>query len=803
MKFSEQWVREWADPEIATQALADQLSLAGLEVDGIEAAAGEFSGVVVGKVVALEQHPDADKLRVCKVEAGEHNIEGQPLQIVCGAPNVVEGMFVPLATVGAKLPGGMKIKKGKLRGVESFGMLCGASELGIEGQVDGLWALPESEPGTDVRELMWLDDQIIEVDLTPNRGDCLSVRGVAREIAVLNQCPFTELDVPTVRAATDSALPINIDAADDCPHYVGRVITGLNPAAATPGWMVERLRRGGIRSLGPLVDVTNYVLLELGQPMHAFALNKLTGGIVVRRGKAGESLELLNDETVKLDDDVLVIADDKGPVALAGIMGGAATACDDETADILLESAFFTPLVIAGKARRFGLATDSSHRFERGVDPALQTLAMERATALLLDICGGEAGELLEQGSAQVALPTLVLRSARIERLLGVPFEPAQVEDILGRLGMGLVATGEGWQVTPPSWRFDMEREEDLIEELARVRGYDSIPTATAPARMAPRGLSEKQLRLERLRNTLIERGYQEAVTYSFVDPKLQSMLFPGVKALDLANPISSELAQMRLSLWPGLIEALRHNVNRQQTRVQLFETGLRFVPKGDDAGDIGQLEQRDGVAGLMWGTAQPEQWDSADSTRPADFYDIKADVEALLACGSRSGWQFVAPDDGAEHAALHPGQTAEVHCDGEKVGIVGRLHPKLGQQLGLKRLPLMFELDQAALMAAQLPEFSPVSRFQTNRRDLALVVDEAVSAAQLRAAIEKTAGDDLQEVVIFDVFVGENIEKGKKSIALGLILQSVSSTLTDEVMDVTVQKVIDSLRTELGAEIR
>ncbi len=799
MKFSEQWVREWANPDIATQALADQLSLAGLEVDGIEPAAGEFSGIVAGQVIALEQHLDADKLRICTVEAGEHNIDGKPLQIVCGAPNVVEGMFAPLATVGAVLPGGMKIKKGKLRGVESFGMLCGAAELGIADQVDGLWSLPETVPGTDVRELMHLDDQVIEVDLTPNRGDCLSVRGVAREIAVLNQCPLTELDIPQVAATSSASLPISIEAPEDCPHYVGRVLTGLDATATTPSWLVERLRRGGIRSLGPLVDVTNYVLLELGQPMHAFALNKLSGGIVVRRAKADESLELLNDETIKLDDDVLVIADGNGPVALAGIMGGSATACDDDTTDILLESAFFAPLVVAGKARRFGLSTDSSHRFERGVDPALQTLAIERATALLLDICGGEAGALLEQGSAQLERPVLTLRSARIERLLGVPFEAAQVEDILERLGMSLQATGGGWQVTPPSWRFDMEREEDLIEELARVRGYDSIPTATAPARMAPRGLSEAQLRLERMRNVLIERGYQEAVTYSFVDPKLQSMLMPGVKALDLANPISSELAQMRLSLWPGLIEALRYNVNRQQPRVQLFETGLRFVPKGEDAGDISQLQQCDGIAGLLWGTAMPEQWDSADSTRPADFYDIKADVEALLACGVQTGWQFVA----AEHPALHPGQTAEVQLNGEVIGVVGRLHPKIGQQLGLKRLPLMFELDQAPVMAAQLPEFSPISRFQTNRRDLALVVDEGVSAAQLRAAIEKTAGEDLQEVVIFDVFVGENIEKGKKSIALGLILQSVSSTLGDEVMDVTMQKVVDSLRTELGAEIR
>ncbi|HXH03174.1 MAG TPA: phenylalanine--tRNA ligase subunit beta, partial [Candidatus Competibacteraceae bacterium] len=693
MRISEQWLREWVDPAVDSARLAAQLTMAGLEVDAVEPAAPAFSNVVVGKVIGLVPHPDAERLRVATVDVGQ----GEPLQIVCGAPNVAVGMCAPTALVGAVLPGELKIKRSKLRGVESAGMLCSAKELGLSEDAAGLMALPaDSVPGTDVRELLGLEDSIIVVDLTPNRGDCLGMAGIAREVAVLNRCPLRELEIAPVAPASDDRLPVVLEDGAGCPRYVGRVVRGVDVHAETPLWMKERLRRAGVRSLGPLVDVTNYVMLELGQPMHAFDLARLNGGIVVRRARAGETLELLNGNTVALDGETLVIADHAGAVAMAGIMGGEHTACGDDTRDVFLESAFFSPLTIAGRARRYGLHTDSSHRFERGVDPELQVKAMERATRLLLDIAGGRPGPVIEAVAAEhlPVPPSIRLRPARIRLLLGRDYAAAQVEDILSRQGMTLQRDGDAWQVLPPARRFDIAIEADLIEEIARVDGYDNVPVSQPLTRLTMQPQPEAEVPLSRLRETLIQRGYQEAITYSFVDPRFQRLLDPEAETLALANPISADLAVMRTSLWPGLVKALVYNLARQQTRVRLFESGLTF--RQED----GALRQRPYIGGVVCGPALPEQWGTA--TRGVDFYDLKADVEALLALtGEPERFAFVAARPA--HPALHPGQCARIERNGMAIGWIGALHPAMERELELDSRVLVFELDLDALRRARL----------------------------------------------------------------------------------------------------
>lgn len=790
MKFSDQWLRKWVDHGLSPEQLGHRLTMAGLELDGIEPAAPAFSGVVVGHVLAVEPHPDADKLRVCQVEDGSE----ETAQVVCGAPNVHVGMRVPFARIGAVLPGDFRIKKAKLRGVASQGMLCSAKELGLAEASEGLMPLPSDAPtGADVRDYLGLDDAILEVDLTPNRADCLSLAGIARETALLTGRPLHVPDIDPVPAVHAERLAIDIQAPAACPRYAGRVIHGVNPKAATPLWMKERLRRSGIRSISPLVDVTNYVLIELGQPMHAFDLTKLDGGIVVRLAGAGESLTLLDGQTVTLDPDVLVIADHRAAQAMAGVMGGEGSAVSDATTDIFLESAFFAPEAIAGRARRHGLHTDSSHRFERGVDPALAVRALERATQLVLDICGGKPGPVVDiQSGEGQERPPISLRAARIERLLGAQIAEEEIDGILDRLGCRVHPVAGGWQVTPPSFRFDLAIEADLIEEVARVHGYDNLPSRAHPYAPAIRPEPEARVAVDRLRELLVDRGYQEAITFSFVDPAVEALFAPGAEPLRLANPISSELAVMRSTLWAGLVKAVQHNLNRQQDRVRLFETGLSFVGQGE------ALVQTPQLAGILCGDVLPEQWGA--SARPADFFDLKGDVEALLGLahlGERVEYRV------ESHPALHPGQSARIHLDGRPIGWLGALHPALEKTLDLGRRTLVFELELNEITKGCVAKFEPLSKFPGIRRDIAVLVDEAVQASQLAAAIQACRIPELREFHVFDTYTGKGVPTGRKSLALGLILQDLSRTLTDDEVESIVKTVVARLGDDVGADLR
>ena len=791
MRFSEAWLREWVDPPLDTQALADQLSLSGLEVDAVEPAAPAFSGVVVGYVHSVAPHPDATKLRVCQVDLGS----GELLGIVCGAANVAAGQRVPVAAVGARLPGDFKIKRAKLRGVESLGMICSAAELGLAESADGIMVLPPDAPvGEDLRTWMALDDHCIELDLTPDRADCLSVAGVARDVGVLNRVDVREACIEPVPAVVEDAVSVELAAPDACPRYLCRVVRGVDPSAPTPLWMRERLRRSGLRPISVVVDVTNYVLLELGQPMHAFDLAKLDGGILVRRAVEGEELALLNGETCTLRADTLVIGDCQRPVALAGIMGGEDSAVGAETQDILLESAFFSPEAISGKARSYGLHTDSSHRFERGVDPTCCITAMERATALLLSVAGGEPGPVTVAESKAHLPPVrkILLRRTRIGQVLGLDFDDAAVEDILGRLGMKLAETEGGWRVTPPPSRFDVLLEVDLIAELGRVHGYDRIPVTHARSAAATRAPLEMAYDPVRSRRLLLDRGYFEAVTYSFVSPELQALIDPDQPPLALANPLSAELSVMRTSLWPGLVQALRQNLARQQSRVRLFESGLRFRPVGE------ALHQEPVLAGAIVGPALPEQWGANGCD--ADFFDLKSDVEALLAAAGCAHEIAFVP---ATHPALHPGKAARIERAGRRVGWLGSIHPSLAARLDLPMTVQLFELATDDLGGGPRPAFTPLSKFPSIRRDLAVVVDETVPFEAVERLALEAAGELLRDLVLFDVYAGEKIDSGRKSMALGLILQATSQTLTDDDVAAVVDRVLAMLRKELNAELR
>ena len=800
MRFSESWLREWVSPPLTAEALCDQLSMAGLEVDALEPVAPAFSGVVIGAVEAVEPHPDATKLRVCRVDAGAD----EPLQIVCGAANVAAGQRVPVARVGAVLPGDFKIKKAKLRGVASQGMICSASELGLTETSDGIMVLPAEAPvGQDVRAWLALDDQAIELDLTPDRSDCLSLAGVAREVGVLNRLSVTEPAATPVPPQHDERYPVQLDAPSACPRYLCRILRALDSNAATPLWMSERLRRSGLRPISPMVDVTNYVLLELGQPLHAFDLTTLGGAIQVRLSRSGERLALLNDDAVELDDDTLVIADDSGPLAMAGIMGGAASAVSETTQDVLLESAFFAPPAIAGRARRYGLHTDSSHRFERGVDPLLQHRAIERATALLCAIAGGEPGPVVEAVSeADLPQPvSLLLRRQRIQQVLGIAPDDAQVSDILGRLGMTLAPHAEGWQVSAPSQRFDLQREVDLIAEIGRIHGYDAIPVTHARSAAFTRAPQEMAFDLDRARQTLVARGYSEAITYSFVSPEQNACFDPrpdSAPPLTLANPLSAELSVMRGSLWPGLIQVMRQNLARQQPRVRLFETGLRFLGSGE------QLRQTPSLAAVAVGPVVPEQW-GQEQRRLLDFFDLTADLEAVLTpTGRLAALYFQAPASEADaHPALHPGQSAALLLGEQPIGWIGTLHPLLAQRLELPTAVQLFEIDLDALGLGERPAFEPVSRFPSIRRDLAILVPAELSFEQVRATVTEAAGDLLKQLILFDQYQGEHIEPGRKSLAFGLILQASSQTLVDAEVDAVVQRVVARLEQTLGAQLR
>jgi len=792
MRFSESWLREWVDlAEVDTRALVAQLTMAGLEVDAVEPAAPPFEGVVIGLVEAVEPHPDAMKLRVCPVDAGQ----GETLQIVCGAANVAAGMRVPVALVGANLPGGLRIKRARLRGVESFGMICSAAELGLAESSTGIMPLDaDAAIGEDLRRWLGLDDQCIELDLTPDRGDCLSLAGVAREVGVINRTPLHPPAMEPVPASLEDCFPVHLDAPTACPRYACRVIRGIDPAAVSPLWLRERLRRSGLRSISPVVDVTNYVLLELGQPMHGFDLRRVDGEIRARMARPGERLALLNGEKIDLRDDTLVIADARRPVALAGIMGGAETAVAEGTRDILLESAFFAPAAISGKARSYGLATDSSHRFERGVDPRLQTQAVERATRLLLDIVGGHPGPVVDVASS-AHLPErqwLRLRRERIRRVLGLALDDTDVEDILGRLGMELQTTEEGWQVLPPTSRFDILLEVDLIAEIGRIHGYDNIPVTHGLSAARTKAPPEAALDLGRVRGTLVGRGYHEVITYSFVSPELQELVDPDGAPLALANPISSDMAVMRTSLWPGLIQAARQNQARQERRVRIFETGLRFRTDG------GPLRQESVLSGLVTGTALPEQWGAP--SRLVDFYDLKADLDAVLATtGAAEAFRYVP----AEHPALHPGQTARVEREGDAIGLTGMLHPAAGVRLDMDGNAFLFEISLEALGQGVLPAFKPLSKFPAVRRDLAVVLPEDVEHRRVRDCILAAEPELLRKIVLFDVYHGEKIDSGLKSLALGLIFQAPSQTLTDGDVEGAVARVLARLGDELGARLR
>ncbi|MBT2971195.1 MAG: phenylalanine--tRNA ligase subunit beta [gamma proteobacterium symbiont of Ctena orbiculata] len=791
MKFSESWLREWVDPTVTTQELADQLSMAGLEVDSVESVAAAFNGVVVGEVLSREQHPDADKLSVCRV-----NVDGgEPLQIVCGATNVAAGMRVPVATVGALLPGDFKIKKAKLRGVESSGMICSASELGLAESSDGIMPLPEDAPvGEDFRQYLKLEDSAIDVDLTPDRGDCLGIAGIAREVGVINRCQVKPPAIDAVEAAIDDRVEVDLEADEACPRYLCRVVRDVDVNAQTPLWMQERLRRSDIRSLGPVVDVTNYVLLELGQPMHGFDLERISEKIRVRMAQAGEKLILIGGQEVDLDTETLVIADADQPVALAGIMGGEASAVNDTTRHILLESAFFAPTAISGKARSYGLHTDSSHRFERGVDPQLQAMAMERATALLIEIAGGRPGPIVEACNEQriEPRPLIELRAERVNKVLGVEIDGDEVNDILIRLEMAVNKTEQGWQVRAPSSRFDIAIEEDLIEEIGRIYGYARIPAHRGLSAMEMRERPETDFDLNRARMLLVGRDYQEVITYSFVSPEIEALIDPEKSGIRLANPISADMSVMRTSIWPGLLQTARYNQSRQQQRVRIFETGLCFFRED------GEITQEPVLAGLVTGDRFPEQWGGA--SRAADFYDLKADVEALLSLsGRREAFTFTT----AEHAALHPGQSAAISLAGENIGLIGMLHPQIEKKLDLNDPALVFEIKLDKVAQGSLPAFETLSKFPSIRRDIAIVVDQSVTFESIRNLIRDQSGKIVTDIILFDVYTGENIDSGRKSLALGLILQEKSHTLTDKEVEDVVAKVLNRLAEDFGAKLR
>jgi phenylalanyl-tRNA synthetase beta chain len=719
----------------------------------------------------------------------------ETVQIVCGAPNARAGMKAPLATVGAKLPGGMEIRKAKLRGVESFGMLCSARELGLSEDATGLMELPGELPaGAALSDVLALEDTILEVNLTPNRGDCMSVQGVAREAALLLDRPLTGPAFAPVPAQSSERFQVELEAGAGCARFAARVIRGVRPDAPAPLWMRERLRRAGLRPISAIVDVTNYVMLELGQPMHAYDLRELDGGIVVRRAKTGETLKLLDGREVTLDPSVMIIADRVKPLALAGVMGGDHSGISDGTTDVLLEVAFFLPDAVAGRGRRYGLVTDASQRFERGVDPTLQERAIERATQLLLACAGGVPGPV-EVTELRAEIPqrrAVRFRPARARSVIGAPVGDEEMASILARLGMDVQRSGEEWQVTGPSWRFDVAIEEDLVEEIARIYGFGRIPETDAFVREAMPALTETRVPVDAAQDVLVQRGYFEAITYSFVDPALQSMFCPDEAALVLRNPIAADLAAMRVSLWPGLAKALLENQRRQQPRVRLFEAGRRFNVAA------GELTEVAVIAGLAAGAALPEQWGAG--SEPVDFFDVKADVDALLRSTGASGEVRYVAD---RHPALHPGQTARIVRDDRPIGWIGRLHPELERRLDLTYSGVVFEIETESGLAARVPQHREISRFPAVRRDLAVVVDESVSVQSLLDSVRSSAGALLTGLVVFDIYRGAGITPGRKSVAIGLNLQDISRTLTDVDTDAVVARVVSDLEREHKATIR
>lgn len=791
MKISENWLRTWVNPAIDSDTLSDQLTMLGLEVDELVPAAKHFTGVVVGEVLTVIQHPDADRLRVTTVNIGS----GEPLQIVCGAPNVRVGMKAPVATIGAVLPGDFKIKKGKLRGVESQGMLCGASEIDLEDKIDGLLELPDDAPvGVNIREYLNLDDHVIDISITPNRGDCFSIRGVAREIGVINQLPVTAPEITEVAATIADQKQVHV-STDGCPRYLGRVIKNVNTKAATPEWMEEALARSGIRQHSILVDITNYVLTELGQPLHAFDGGQVQGSVHVRQATANEKLVLLNEQEIELTEDVMVIADDAKALAIAGIMGGLSSSVTDATTEIFLESAFFAPLHIAGRARSYGLHTDASQRYERGVDFELPMIAMHRASQLIQSLAGGEFGPITvaERTALLPKREAIELTQAQVDQLLGYSVESAFITDALQRLGCVVTVKAEGeWTVVPPSHRYDMAIYQDLIEEVARIHGYDNIQISL-PVIDVKLAKHQDQFELPQLRQTLVTLGYQEAISFSFADLKLEKQLNSQVNPLALANPISSDLAVMRSTLLSSLIPCVQYNINRQQSRVRFFELGLRFDYQ--NAQTIDDLNQIPTLAMIAVGSKHAESWHG--KAQAMDFFDFKGEVEEVLAAG-RVQVEYVR----SEREWLHPGQSAEILIDGKSVGYLGRLHPSLENALDLSTT-WVAELDQSAVLQTYVSNFTELSRFPSVRRDIALVISDKINVSEIQQLIEKTGGELLDSTWLFDVYTGQGVEQGKRSLAFALLWQHPSRTLEDAEIKSGMDHIIQVLESTYQATLR
>jgi phenylalanyl-tRNA synthetase beta chain len=784
MKFSENWLRTWVNPPLSSEDLAHVLTMAGLEVEALEPVAPAFNNVVVAEVLEVAKHPNADRLSVCQVNVGET----QPLTIVCGAANVAVGVKVPCARIGAVLPGNFVIKQAKVRNVESFGMLCSEKELGLATESDGLWLLPGDAPvGKTLREYLELDDKIFTLKLTPNRSDCSGMVGLAREVAALTGIALKPLAIQTQPVTLSEQLPVKVSDALGCPLYCGRLVRGANAAALTPAWMARRLERSGLRAINAVVDITNYVMLEMGQPLHAFDVAKLSGGIAIRRARKGESLVLLNEQTVALDEEVLVIADDVRMLAIAGIMGGQGSGVETATQDVFLESAFFHPDAIAGKARRFGLATDSSFRFERGVDFAATRQALERATQLLLEICGGHAGAISEVRGELPKREAIALRGSRVERVLGIALDNHHIATLLRRLQLDFTVNDNDFRVIPPSFRFDLAIEADLIEELARLHGYDNIPAQAPQAALTMLSYSELHRPLARLQQTLMARDYQEIVSYAFVDAQVERELSGNESPVALQNPIASNLAVMRSSLIGGLVGALRFNLNRKQSRVRLFEVGACFAQAENE------YLQSQRLSALAYGEVLAEQWGAA--AMPVDFYDVKAEVEALFAPQVLS---FVA----AIHPALHPGRSAQIYCGEQRVGWLGELHPHWQQQYDMAQTCVWFEVELGALMQAQVPRMSEIAKFLPVRRDLAVVVDDGITAQTLLEAMRRASAPYVAEIALFDVYRGKGVEPGKKSLAFRVLLQDTHKTLTDSEIEPSVTQLVAALQKH-GAQLR
>ncbi len=791
MRVPLSWLREFVDFPWSGKELGSRLTMSGFELESIETAAPPFTGVVVAEIVEAAKHPQAEKLQVCKVKAANPSGAAEVLQIVCGAANARAGLKTALATVGAKLPGDKAITAARLRGVESFGMLCSARELGLSDASEGILELPADAPvGKNLREYLDLDDEILELNVTPNRGDAMSILGIAREVAALTRSSV-RMPLPMNALALQDTFPVKLSAPAGCPKFTCRVVRGINNQIPSPPWLRERLRRAGLRPISPVVDITQYVMLELGQPMHAYDLNKLKGGLEARYARDGERITLLDGRELELTADIVVIADQAGPVGMGGVMGGLDSSCTADTVDILFEAAFFPPAAIAGRGRRFGLVTDAGQRFERGVDPVHQERAVNHATGLLIGIAGGKDGptHVVEDSSALPRRLEVALRRSRIAGLLGTQIEDNEVKATLESLGMRVLADADGWLVTAPSHRFDINIEADLIEELARVVGFESIPEADAAGSQTVRPLAEQAPVEAQALEILATRGYQEAITYAFVDPDLQARLFPGVKTPVLANAISAEMSVMRASLWPGLVKAALENLRRQQDRVRLFEHGARFEDDGVET---------DLIAGIALGNRRPEQWGAA--AKPVDFYDVKQDLEALFArTGAFEEFAYVADSQ----PCLHPGRSARITRRGKTIGWIGELHPELVRSFDFTYAPILFEVEYFPALAAKMPRFEEISRFPRVRRDLAVVVDEKVSLRQLHERVTFAASSLLRDIRVFDVFRGPGIESGRKSVALGLIFQDNSRTLADEDADRLLAAIRADLSATLGAGFR